>query len=123
MPRLYRGHDVSGHIFLLTLCVLFLHEQLVPAWRVVGSGSMVHGCAVAAASVLLGLWVFMCLTTSLYWHKPFEKITGFGVYGFCRARAGWLTADYHDAGLGLVGFALTKVPFLIQKEARTAEAR
>lgn len=83
MPRLYRGHDVSGHIFLLTLCVLFLHEQLAPAWRA-GSASVVHGCAVAAASGLLGLWVLMCFATSVYWHTPLEKMTGFG--GCCLRR-------------------------------------
>ncbi|KAH9165139.1 hypothetical protein EDB89DRAFT_2077252 [Lactarius sanguifluus] len=28
VPRLCRGHDVSGHVFLLTLAVLFLADQL-----------------------------------------------------------------------------------------------
>jgi len=54
-PRLYRGHDVSGHIFRLTLCVLFPHEKCMPVWRTVGTASVVHVSAVTVASGLLGL--------------------------------------------------------------------
>lgn len=27
--KLYKGHDVSGHIFLLTLCITFLTDQVI----------------------------------------------------------------------------------------------
>ncbi|KAF8590959.1 hypothetical protein K439DRAFT_1644485 [Ramaria rubella] len=96
-PRLYRGHDVSGHIFLLTLAVLFLHDQLEPAWRLINSTApttMWYKATVAVASALLGLWFIMSFATSIYWHTPFEKLTGFA--------------------LGLLGFAMTQLPFCFQ---------
>jgi Fat storage-inducing transmembrane protein len=82
-PRLYSGHDVSGHIFLLTISALFLHNQLQPAWKLIFSPEptpVPFKVAVAAASSLFGLWLFMTLATSIYWHTPLEKITGFGKY-------------------------------------------
>lgn len=82
-PKLFSGHDVSGHIFLLTLSALFLHNQLEPAWKLIFSPqptSLPFKLAVAASSFLSGLWLFMTLTTSIYWHIPLEKVTGFGMY-------------------------------------------
>ncbi len=32
-PRLRKGHDISGHIFLLTMSILFLADQLRPSLR------------------------------------------------------------------------------------------
>jgi Fat storage-inducing transmembrane protein len=84
-PRLYSGHDVSGHIFLLTLSSLFLHSQLEPAWKLISSPkptSVLFKLAVAAATALFGIWLLMTLATSIYWHTPFEKLTGFGM---CRS--------------------------------------
>ncbi|KIJ40982.1 hypothetical protein M422DRAFT_75706 [Sphaerobolus stellatus SS14] len=92
--RLYKGHDVSGHIFLLTMATLFLHDQLVPAWRLLAGNrrtSVPYKVAVTAATALLGLWLSMCFATSVYWHTPFEKFTGFA--------------------LGLVGYAIIYLPF------------
>lgn len=95
-PKLFRGHDVSGHLFLLTLSVLFLVNQLTPSlkllWRSQSANSGVaskedkarhplmayHTYAVSFAAALTTLWVFMILTTSVYFHTPLEKITGFG---------------------------------------------
>ncbi|KAF8532496.1 inositol phospholipid synthesis and fat-storage-inducing TM-domain-containing protein [Gautieria morchelliformis] len=93
-PRLYNGHDVSGHIFLLTLSALFLHSQLEPAWKLISSPrptSVPFKFAVVAATALFGIWLLMTLATSIYWHTPFEKLTGFA--------------------LGLGGFALVQFPF------------
>jgi len=84
-PRLYKGHDVSGHIFLLTLASLFLHDQLAPAWRMLASPrptSPSYKIAVAFSSALMGLWIFMMFITSVYWHTPFEKLTGLGKHQF-----------------------------------------
>ncbi|KAL0956456.1 hypothetical protein HGRIS_002602 [Hohenbuehelia grisea] len=82
-PRLRRGHDVSGHVFLLTMSVLFLAEQLRPSFRV-SRWSTAHACAVAANAVLIGIWLFSLWTTGLYFHTPLEKFTGYvlGVLGF-----------------------------------------
>ena len=78
-PRLYRGHDVSGHIFLLTLCVFFLADQIAISLKprpIVISRS--HALALNAALALLGIWWWMSLMTAVYFHSPMEKITGFG---------------------------------------------
>lgn len=127
-PRLYRGHDVSGHLFLLSLSILFLVDQLRPSLRLLrgtssspppsssssssssspptsssdpsppGSGvagseagaaqekqeqekpSQAHIYAVLAASTLNVLWFVMAVSTSVYFHTPFEKVSGFGEY-------------------------------------------
>ena len=79
-PKLYRGHDVSGHIFLLTLCTFFLADQIAISLKprpVVFS--RVHAAALNAALALLGIWWWMTLTTAVYFHTPIEKVTGFGV--------------------------------------------
>lgn len=77
IPRLRRGHDVSGHIFLLTLSILFLTDQLKfssfrgerwPAW---------HKWAVIANISLIVIWLFAIYTTSVYFHSPLEKVTGY----------------------------------------------
>jgi hypothetical protein len=72
IPRLRRGHDVSGHVFLLTLSVLFLADQLRQ------TRSSAHRFTLGAAGTLLSLWVFSLWVTSVYFHAPFEKISGFG---------------------------------------------
>ncbi|KAF8530485.1 inositol phospholipid synthesis and fat-storage-inducing TM-domain-containing protein [Hysterangium stoloniferum] len=98
-PRLYKGHDVSGHIFLLTLSVLFLHDQLQPAWRLVALNkptTLAYKTAIALSTSLLALWIGMCLATSIYWHSPFEKLTGFA--------------------MGIAAFAFIQLPFIGQVE-------
>jgi hypothetical protein len=71
VPRLRSGHDVSGHVFLLTLAVLFLADQLRQ------TRFAAHGYARAAVCALLALWVFSLWITSVYFHSPAEKISGF----------------------------------------------
>ena len=71
VPRLRRGHDVSGHVFLLTLAVLFLADQLRQ------TRSATHIYARVAVGALLALWVFSLWVTSVYFHSPSEKISGF----------------------------------------------
>ena len=72
IPRLRRGHDVSGHVFLLTFAVLFLADQL----RQIRSSA--HHYAIGASGALLSLWIFSLWVTSVYFHAPYEKISGFG---------------------------------------------
>jgi hypothetical protein len=90
IPKLYSGHDISGHIFLLTMSIFFLAEQisislpLVYPWldpvpgTVQRRGSELHKIVVKASIVLLGIWFLMSLTTAMYFHNAFEKISGFG---------------------------------------------
>ncbi len=82
-PRLRKGHDVSGHIFLLTLSTLFLVDQLrwsftkLPGFR---PWPLAHNFAVAFASVVTCVSLFAIYTTSVYFHTPFEKLTGLGEF-------------------------------------------
>ncbi|KAI0057995.1 hypothetical protein BV25DRAFT_1830544 [Artomyces pyxidatus] len=76
VPRLRRGHDVSGHVFLLTLSALFLADQLrqsfkAPTW------SRAHAYAASATSALVSLWLFSLWVTSVYFHSPLEKASGY----------------------------------------------
>jgi hypothetical protein len=98
-PRLYRGHDVSGHLFLLSLSILFLVDQLSPSLAllfpsvfasptlnspasprtsVIEGLSPAHSVAVFAAIALTGLWFVMAVSTSVFFHTPWEKASGFG---------------------------------------------
>ena len=72
IPRLRRGHDISGHVFLLTLAVLFLADQLRQ------TRFSAHRYALGASGALLSLWIFSLWATSVYFHAPSEKISGFG---------------------------------------------
>ncbi|PSS18940.1 hypothetical protein PHLCEN_2v3156 [Hermanssonia centrifuga] len=88
MPRLRRGHDVSGHLFLLTLSVLFLTEQLHYSFasqsRSAGPTANTddkwpanHKWAVLGDVVIIIVALFATYTTSIYFHTPLEKLTGF----------------------------------------------
>ncbi|KAG1809422.1 uncharacterized protein BJ212DRAFT_1484540 [Suillus subaureus] len=83
LPRLRKGHDVSGHVFLLTMSVLFLVDQIRVSLRA-RTWSLAHACAVAFNIVLVAIWLFAISTTSVYFHSPFEKFTGYllGVAGY-----------------------------------------
>jgi len=71
IPRLRGGHDVSGHVFLLTLCFLFLADQLRQ------TRTSAHLYAVGTGGALLLLWAFSLWITSVFFHVPSEKISGF----------------------------------------------
>ncbi|KAI0745536.1 inositol phospholipid synthesis and fat-storage-inducing TM-domain-containing protein [Earliella scabrosa] len=95
-PRLRRGHDVSGHIFLLTMSTLFLVDQLRWSFAKLagpGSWSPVHNLAVTFAGVVTCVSLFAIYTTSVYFHTPLEKFTGYV--------------------LGLVAFGVTQLPYYV----------
>ncbi|KAG8698530.1 hypothetical protein FRC08_005865 [Ceratobasidium sp. 394] len=89
IPKLYSGHDISGHLFLLTMSIFFLSDQistslpLVYPWldpvsgTVQQRGSELHKMAVKASMALLGIWFLMSWATAMYFHTAFEKISGF----------------------------------------------
>jgi len=79
VPRLRKGHDVSGHVFLLTLSALFLFDQLRPSFRV-AQWSLLHRSAVITNIMMIGICLFAIGTTAVYFHSPFEKLTGFRAY-------------------------------------------
>jgi hypothetical protein len=76
-PRLRKGHDVSGHVFLLTMSILFLVDQIAHSFKFTTLWTAVHNLAVTANVVLIAIWVFATYTTAVYFHTPFEKLTGF----------------------------------------------
>jgi len=105
VPRLRKGHDISGHVFLLTLSTLFLFDQLRPSFRVV-QWRPLHRRAVIANIVMIVIWLFAMGTTAVYFHSPFEKLTGFL--------------------LGVSCFAITQLPIFnpsIQQPALDARRR
>lgn len=75
IPRLRRGHDVSGHIFLLTMSILFLTDQLKHSLNT-RNRSIWNKVAIFANVAMIAIWLFASWTTSLYFHSPSEKITG-----------------------------------------------
>ncbi len=77
--RLLRGHDISGHLFLLTLSILFLAEQIKPIWTL-RRRNQLQDAAFYSALALIVMWLFSAYTTSVYFHTPFEKFTGFSEY-------------------------------------------
>ncbi|KAH8119603.1 inositol phospholipid synthesis and fat-storage-inducing TM-domain-containing protein [Phellopilus nigrolimitatus] len=84
-PRLMKGHDVSGHIFLLTMSLLFLADMIRPSLQLPAQmRSMAHNLALLGTGALMSIWVFSIFTTSVYFHTPFEKLTGYllGVAGY-----------------------------------------
>ncbi|TFK54097.1 hypothetical protein OE88DRAFT_1695242 [Heliocybe sulcata] len=99
-PRLRRGHDVSGHVFLLVMSTLFLVDQLRASFRPgIMRWSDPHKYAMAFSTTLLAVWLFASYTTSVYFHTPFEKFTGYL--------------------LGVAGFAITLAPIFNSPEAKT----
>lgn len=88
-PKLRRGHDVSGHIFLLTMAILFLSDQILHS-LVLNSRSKLeekrrkdelwstlHKFAIALNVIIVGVAMFAAYTTSVYFHTPVEKLTGY----------------------------------------------
>ena len=64
------GHDLSGHVFLLTHASLFLWAELRP---VVGRLGW-KGVENAVVATTLGVWWWMLLMTGVYFHTPVEKV-------------------------------------------------
>lgn len=83
LPRLRKGHDVSGHVFLLTMSALFLVDQIRVS-LCARTWSLAHASAVVFNIVLVAIWLVAIFTTSVYFHSPFEKFTGYllGVAGY-----------------------------------------
>ncbi|KAI0769389.1 inositol phospholipid synthesis and fat-storage-inducing TM-domain-containing protein [Trametes elegans] len=100
VPRLRKGHDVSGHIFLLTLSTLFLVDQLrlsftsLPGARPADSRwPPYHKWAVSFGGVVTLVSFLAIYTTSVYFHTPSEKLTGYL--------------------MGVVAFGLTQAPYYL----------
>lgn len=89
-PRWHKGFDISGHSFLLTLCIMVLGRELAPTWQAWAGGKTagllngrgrgwkgkIHGLIALAATGLIGIWMWMVLMTAVYFHNPPEKLAG-----------------------------------------------
>lgn len=81
------GHDISGHTFMLVHASLFLLIELVPLfsalWRPRDDRLAIQQswrrAAIWSVAGLMGLWWAMLLATSVFFHTPKEKLTGFVV--------------------------------------------
>jgi hypothetical protein len=77
VPRLRKGHDVSGHLFLLTMAIMFLSDQIRPSLARVETWTTLHTMAVMLTATLMCVWVFASYMTCIYFHTPQEKVTGY----------------------------------------------
>jgi len=104
IPRLRRGHDVSGHVFLLTLASLFLADQLRQTRTSAHLYALGPGCA------LFSLWVFSLWVTSAYFHTPSEKLSGFGAFQTHTFFRGRIDRLLRFSVLGAGCFAFSQIP-------------
>lgn len=65
------GHDLSGHVFLLTHASLFLWSEVTP---VLSRSGALEGETIGVLA-LLGLWWWMLLMTGVYFHTWREKVS------------------------------------------------
>jgi len=82
------------------MSILFLADQFRSSLRI-QKPSFLHKLAVNMNLILIGIWFLASLTTSVYFHSPFEKFTGYL--------------------LGIVGFALTQLPLFRETTPSTAD--
>ncbi|KAL0082345.1 inositol phospholipid synthesis and fat-storage-inducing TM-domain-containing protein [Phycomyces blakesleeanus] len=84
------GHDVSGHCVMLIHASLFLWEELswvfwsVPTFQRIRSQGGLEWFSILSVFSLLGLWWWMVLMTSVYFHGHLELLSGcvFGILGW-----------------------------------------
>jgi len=86
------GHDLSGHVFLLSHASLFLWSEVLPMLQ----RKMERDWRDLVVFSVLGIWWWMMLMTGLYFHTATEKVTG-------------LIVGYISWGL-LYAFALKSLP-------------
>jgi hypothetical protein len=68
-PHWSGGHDISGHVFLLTMSALLMLDQVLPTIALMyndparldalGGGGVQHKATAVAGLVISGLWVFI----------------------------------------------------------------
>jgi hypothetical protein len=78
-PRMRRGHDISGHIFLLTMSTLFLADQIAAFRRAAPAPARttVQKAALGGALAVVAVNLFSMYVTSVYFHSASEKLSGF----------------------------------------------
>lgn len=96
------GHDVSGHTFMMVHATLFLYQLIAPtlplvfpSWYRRTSSETLPATAPLSIRLttyfvmaLMAIWWWMLLMTSLFFHSPAEKMSG-----FMFAVAGWFISN------------------------------
>ncbi|XP_060086855.1 acyl-coenzyme A diphosphatase FITM2 [Heteronotia binoei] len=76
----WHGFDISGHSFLLSYCALMIVEEMAVMHNLNTSRiprlHMVLNCLFLALSCLTVIWLFMFLTTAIYFHNFSQKLFG-----------------------------------------------
>jgi len=67
------GHDLSGHVFMLTHASLFLWSEIMPTLQMGGAKQWMHP-ATWAVGALLSLWWWMLVMTGVHFHTWREKV-------------------------------------------------
>jgi hypothetical protein len=75
------GHDLSGHVFLLTHASLFLWSELLPFLK-----AGIWGWVSSAVVAILCMWWWMLLMTGIYFHTWTEKVSYWAGLGVRKAR-------------------------------------
>nr|XP_056701227.1 acyl-coenzyme A diphosphatase FITM2 [Euleptes europaea] len=79
----WHGFDISGHSFLLSYCALMIVEEMAVMHSLKTSRNprlhMVVSCLFLALSCLTVIWLFMFLTTAIYFHDFSQKLFGTSV--------------------------------------------
>lgn len=68
------GHDLSGHVFILTHSSLFIWYEILPL--LLEDSKLLQGNISRSSFVLLAGWWWMLLMTAAYFHTWKEKLTG-----------------------------------------------
>lgn len=75
------GHDLSGHVFMLTHASFFLLSESMPIYQSGTSRDRNHRASWAVTSLLV-LWWWMLVMTGVYFHTWWEKV-GSRFYCLC----------------------------------------
>ncbi|XP_075032925.1 acyl-coenzyme A diphosphatase FITM2 [Mixophyes fleayi] len=83
----WNGFDISGHSFLLPYCILMILEETIIIHNICLKGhrqKKVIYTLLGLLILLATIWVFMLISTALYFHDISQKILGFafGILGW-----------------------------------------
>ncbi|KAM9342057.1 acyl-coenzyme A diphosphatase FITM2 [Pholidichthys leucotaenia] len=75
------GYDISGHSFILAYSALFIMEETAPmgSLKTTGQSAMprlVLNLLYVALNLIIFIWVWMFVCTSVYFHDPTHKLLG-----------------------------------------------
>ncbi|CED84051.1 Inositol phospholipid synthesis protein, Scs3p [Phaffia rhodozyma] len=80
-PHWSGGHDISGHVFLLTMSSMLILDLVWPGFKRIIDGKaqgmeLGEKLATGFGMGVIALWTFILSKTALYFHTVLEKTTG-----------------------------------------------